>query len=393
MHKGLILITRQLFKSCIWLITYCILLVAALIKIDIVTSFISKIFLILSPLFIGIAIAFVLNRPYKFFKRIFIKRLKDKPKAANSFAIAASYILLFGVVASIFAYIIPQLADSVSLLSSNIGDYSARLQTFTQKASDYLKLDSFNSSVIQDNLSKLPQAVSGFITGVFPHIFSFTSTVVRSVANIVLGIIFSAYLLLDKEHLMFTISGMLKTYMPKKYPKIKYIYDLSNKAFSSFVAGQFAESLILGVLCFLGMLIFRFEYALLISVIIAVTGLIPIVGAVIGCIPSVFILLMINPVHALWFLVFIIVLQQLEGNLIYPKVVGESIGLPAMWVLLAIIVGGGMFGIVGMLLGVPVTSVLYQLVKGDMYQRQAQEKADKLAADNKNDQERQMPQG
>ena len=142
-----------------------------------------------------------------------------------------------------------------------------------------------------------------------------------------------------------------------------YLGKISNEAFSNYIGGQFIEAIIIGVLCFIGMLVLKMPYALLISVLVAVTALIPIFGAFIGTIPSAFIILIIDPMKALWFVIFIIVLQQVEGNLIYPKVVGSSLGLPPIWVMLAMIIGGNTFGLIGILLGIPIFSVIYKVFK------------------------------
>jgi predicted PurR-regulated permease PerM len=145
--------------------------------------------------------------------------------------------------------------------------------------------------------------------------------------------------------------------------KVKYLLVISNKAFNLFVIGQLTEALVLGGLCFIGLVLLHFNYPLLISVIIAVTSLIPVAGVFIGAIPSIFILFIAEPIQALWFILYIIVLQLVETNLIYPRVVGDSLGLPSLWVLLAILVGGGLMGVMGILLSVPIVSVLYQLIK------------------------------
>jgi predicted PurR-regulated permease PerM len=181
-----------------------------------------------------------------------------------------------------------------------------------------------------------------------------------------MGLIFSIYILADKEHILSQINKLTFAYLPVKIAKrVKEIAKITSDIFTKFISGQATEAVILGVLCFIGMSVFKFEYPLLCSTIIAVTSFIPIIGSIIGCIPAVFILLMIHPIKALWFIVFIIILQQIEGDFIYPKVVGDSIGLPPLWVFFAIIAGGGLGGVLGMILGVPTASVLYKLLSSD----------------------------
>ena len=171
-------------------------------------------------------------------------------------------------------------------------------------------------------------------------------------------------MLLNKERLQLGMKKVLYAFSKKNYAdKVMYLGRVANESFSSYIGGQFIEAIIIGVLCFIGMIILNMPYALLISVLVAVTALIPIFGAFIGTIPSAFIILIIDPMKALWFVIFIIVLQQIEGNLIYPRVVGSSVGLPPIWVMLAMLIGGNTFGLLGMLLGIPTFSVIYKVSK------------------------------
>jgi len=355
---------KKLFKSCILLISFSILLVLTVIKIDLVFSFIAKVLIILSPLFIGMSLAFILNRPFEFFKKIYGSIVRKNKKISEILSLISVYLILIGAIVGIVSFLVPQLSESINMFYDNLGVYSEQLNSLSIRIFDYLDLNGFDISGINAFLSEFPTFISDIITGVLPHLLDFTTSAVTSVLNIVLGLIFSIYILADKDRLKRQFLKVLTVYFPsKKSEKIKYVLNLSNRIFSRFVTGQLMEALILGVLCFIGMLIFGFNYPLLISVIIAATSLIPVAGPIIGAIPAIFILLLANPIQALWFVVFIIILQQIEGNVIYPRVVGDSIGLPALWVLLAIIVGGGLFGILGMLLGVPTASVLYHLIK------------------------------
>ena len=177
-----------------------------------------------------------------------------------------------------------------------------------------------------------------------------------------MGIVFSVYILLDKQRLKKNAKTIAKLVFKSKYNRLEKIMTLAYDTFANFISGQLTEAVILGIMCFIGMSIFRFDYAPLISVIIGITNMIPIVGPILGTIPGAFIQLLVDPIKAVWFVVFIIVIQQIDSNLIYPKVVGNSIGLPALWVLFAITVGGGIGGVLGMILGVPIVSILYALI-------------------------------
>ncbi len=363
---------RKTFRSCILLITYCILLVAAIVKIDLIMGFAQSLWTLLAPLFIGVLLAFVLNRPFNFFMRCYTGLFKRKKSSApcKVLSIATVYLLFFGVMAVIVGFLIPQLSESVSILYQNIGDYAQKLDELLAQAAEFFRLNFVDNGSVEAVLEKIPQYISALVTGIFPHLFNFTYSFIHGILNWAIGLIFSVYLLMDKKALKRRLMHVVEAYTSEKtYMRIKRVARVTCSTFSRFISGQMTEAIILGALCFIGMMIFGFDYALLISVIIAVTSLIPIAGAIIGCIPGAFILLMIDPMEAVWFLVFIIVLQQLEGNLIYPKVVGGSIGLPPLWTLVAIIVGGGLFGVLGMLLGVPAASVVYQLLRRDVHER------------------------
>ena len=192
---------------------------------------------------------------------------------------------------------------------------------------------------------------------------------VSVVVNVVIGLIFSLYVLLDKESLGKRCKNLISTYIPKASNKIFYVTEVLDESFHSFIVGQCIEAVVLGGLCVIGMWILQFPYAVMIGVFIGFTALIPIAGAYIGAGVGAIMILTVSPLQAVQFLIFILILQQLEGNLIYPKVVGESIGLPGIWVLTAITVGGGVLGVGGMLLAVPLFAAAYRLIREDMAKR------------------------
>ncbi|NMA82898.1 MAG: AI-2E family transporter [Epulopiscium sp.] len=363
---------KKTFKSILFLITYCILLVVMIVKIDVLIAIFTKTIGILAPLFIGFAIAFVLNKPYNFFLDKYVNAFSKKkwPKISKPLALTTVFLLFIGIISGIVGFIIPQLFQSINLVYENIGGYSTRLQNFAFDVIEYLRLDSIDLSGLETTIAKIPDMVGNVLKGIVPRVFDFTTSFISASIDIILGFILSIYLLADKENLKRQFADVLQAYVPVKFrKKLMNVLGITNEVFTSFVSGQLIEAMILALLCFAGMLIFNFQYPILISVIIGITNLIPIVGPIIGMIPALFILVMIEPIQALWFILFAVVLQQIEGNLIYPRVVGNSVGLPALWVMLAIIVGGGLFGILGMLLGVPTASVMYQLIKHDVNQR------------------------
>ena len=219
-------------------------------------------------------------------------------------------------------------------------------------------------------MEKVMEVARSGIGGILNSTISVVGSVVGGVVNFFIGLIFGVYILVSKERLSSQAKRILRAYLKEKTVKeIARIIRTADDTFSSFIIGQCTEAVILGTLCAVGMLIFDFPYAVMIGSFIGVTALIPIVGAYLGAGLGAFMILTVDPLKALLFLVFIVILQQLEGNLIYPRVVGSSIGLPGMWVLAAVTVGGGLMGIGGMLLGVPLTATAYKLLRSDVNAR------------------------
>ena len=355
-------------RSYMFLIFFTALLFLLVMKIDLALQIFGTVFSIFTPIFISIAIAFVLYKPYRFFLRLYCMKLKkERPhKIASMLSILSVYLLFLGAVAGIIRFVVPQLIENVALFTSNIDTYTVSLNDFIQKTIDFLQLNDIDMTAIRENIDNILTSTGNVIAFLFPQIYDFTAGLILSVFNIFLGFILSIYLLADNERLLRQIRKLVLAYLPEKVSaKLFEIQKITSETFSKFILGQVIEAVILGVMCFIGMTLLRFPYPLLISTIVGITALVPIVGAILGAIPGILILLMIEPISAVWFIVFIIILQQLEGNLIYPKVVGESIGLPAIWVLLAVIVSGGLAGILGILIGVPLTSVLFQILSQD----------------------------
>ncbi len=310
------------------------------------------------PLFIGAAIAFVMNIPTmklrKLWRRIY---KKASEKTLTTLSVATAYILLLGVIAGIMWIIVPQLISSVKLFFDNFDGYYSNFIGYCERLEKRDTLGIF---------AALRKALENFSRGL-PEMLEKAavkgSDIVGSVARMLIGFVFSIYILSDKENIRKGVSLIVKKYSGERYETVCRRYRMVYDTFSRFVVGQISEAVILGVLCFIGMTIFRFEYALLISTIIGVTALIPVVGAIVGTVPSALLIFLISPIRAIWFVVFIIVLQQLENNLIYPRVVGKNLGIPPVLVLLAIMLGAGIGGAAGILLGVPLMSLGYAILQ------------------------------
>lgn len=356
-------------KNYFLLITYAIVLAYVFLNLDTVWNVVVTIIDLIKPFIIGICIAFVLNIPMKFFEEKVVGKLtKEKSKLKRPLSLIITIVVLVGLIIGLMTFVIPQLAESCSTLVKNVPEYVDSLEKFMNKNINSKEL--LSSDVIEEvynkilsmgqNIIKIIGQVAGTIVS---HALDITVGVTSTIINIVMAFIVSIYILLSKEKLSNQIKKILYAYM-KKENVIKFlkVSKIANIKFTNFVRSQVIEACILGVLCFIGMTICSMPYALLISTIIGVTALVPIFGAFVGAILSAFIVLMVSPIKVILFAVIFVVIQQIEGNLIYPFVVGNSIGLSALWVLFAITVGGNAFGVVGMLIGVPLFGVLYTLI-------------------------------
>ncbi|WP_143318417.1 AI-2E family transporter [Clostridium sp. HBUAS56017] len=362
----------QKFKSNLILAT-CIIIVAYIfMNLNTVGNLLNVGIGIIKPFLIGMGVAFVLNLPMKFFEDNVIGKILEKAKIKNMdgikrpLAIIITLFVIIGTTVGIILFVIPQLIESGSTLVKNIPSYVKSLQDFVSTYMGSMgSTEIFNevsekiSSMGANILNIIGQVTGGLIS----QILSITVGVTSAIFNVFMGILIAIYILISKEKLSMQTKKLLYAFMEKdKVSKILKVAEISNYKFSKFVIGQCVEAVILGGLCFIGMIIFKMPYAILVSTIIAITALIPIFGALIGTIPTAFIILIVNPMQALWFIVLIIVIQQIEGNFIYPMVVGNSIGLSALWVLLAITVGGSTFGILGILIGTPLFAVIYTVL-------------------------------
>ena len=368
---------KKLFKHLILLITYAVVLVVVIVKIDTVAGWLSAILSAFQPLFIGFAVAFVLNRPCNFFARLYEGHLPGRTRqAARPLAVVTAYVILLAILAVLISLVVPELINSLQTFVNHMGTYAANLQGLYDWVMQTLDLEALAdlnlSAIINDTLNKVLSGVLDALTTTVPHLISMTGVVVSAVVTGVLALVFSIYMLIGGPRLTAQCRRLAITYLPGRVADpLLSVTRLTADTFTRYVSGQLTEACILGVLCFLGMCLFQFDYAPLISVIIGVSALIPVAGAYIGAAVAVLLLVMIEPMQAVWFLIFLVVLQQLEGNIIYPRVVGTSLGLPGIWVLAAVTVGSSLLGFVGLVISVPVTAVLYTLLKGDLARRGA----------------------
>lgn len=349
------------FKEKLLLITYGVVLFVLLMNYKWIVNILNFIGNLISPFIIGAIIAFVLNVLVKSLEDGILKKIKKYKRLISVFL---SLIIIFGFIVVLLFILIPQIKNAGTIFVENIPEYQENIYNLGEKiglSSDELEFLNLENNKIKDE-------ITSFITNNSDKLINismgFASSIVSVVCNFFIGIIFAIYVLMDKERLTKQTKKLLaRICSTKLYNKIIDVTKLSNTTFSNFVKVQVLEAVILGVLCFVGMLIFRMPYAATISVLIGVTALIPIFGAFVGCVIGAFLIFMVSPIKALTFIIFFLVLQQIEGNFIYPKVVGGKIGLPSIWVLVAVTIGGSFGGVLGMLLAVPVVSIIYSLLR------------------------------
>lgn len=325
---------------------------------------------------IGIALTFVLNRPHEAICKRLQKHEKLGEKAANYLAIVVVYLLIAAVIAALFGIIIPQLATSVRLFKQNFDAYVGNLQRELDAVATLLHLKPIDMSSISDWIQSHLMQFNSSTGTLVETVVTATGTAVHMVATILIAIVFSIYLLAGKQRILNQAGRLFRAYLPESvYTYLRYVKQITVNCFENYIVGQGMEAVILGTLCFIGMEILRLEYAGLVSIVVAVTAIIPILGAYLGGTVAFILLFMVSPMKAGIFLIFFIVLQQIENKLIYPRVVGGRIGLSGIWVLLAITVGTELSGIVGTIFGVPVTSVLYTLLKDGVKKREQQKQS------------------
>ncbi len=348
-------------KKYIILITFALVGLWIVNNLNVVGNIFNVIISILFPFILGGALAFLLNIPMSFFERK-CKKIKNKKTLRIVSLIFAIVVILFVIILMI-NLIVPELIDVVKLLIDNIPYYAEEINNLIQR----LELDIPDINSINMDTETLKNQVMEYMPNLIASSVSIISNIVSAVSSLFIAIIFSIYILLDKEKLQLQFTKMIKAYLgEKRSSKIINICKEASKVFRKFFTIQCLEATILGSLCIIGMLILRIPYAIPIGILIGVTALIPVLGAFIGVAVGAVLIVAVNPIKVVTFVIFVLILQQIEGNIIYPKVVGNSVGLPGIWVLAAVTLGGSIGGILGMLLGVPVATTIYNLLARDV---------------------------
>lgn len=364
-------------KKSEWLfLLFSIGLVAlTVLRFDSLLELMGKGFLMMKPFFMGAAMAFVINLPLKYIEDKLLSSLPSKlEKSKRTISIVLSLLFFVAIMAFVVITVIPQMGRTITSLGQKIPTFFENLLIQAEilladnpQAVEYLENLQYKSINWQGILNKTVQFLKNGVSSLLASTVTVAGSVLGGLVNGVISFIFSIYILTQKEKLKDQLKRLLQAYVKEKARKrICYVGTLLYHNFSKFLTGQCIEAVILGVLFIIVMTISGMPYAFMIGVLIGFTALIPIVGAFIGCFVGAFMILVEDPVKAVIFLIIFLIIQQIEGNLIYPKVVGNSVGLPSLWVLLAVTLGSSMFGVIGMLVFIPLFSTAYTLLREDV---------------------------
>lgn len=355
----------------------CILLYWGLNDLSSVSNFFRSFWNLIGPFVSGAAAAFILNIPVKAIETYLLPKIPHKG-VRRGLSITLALLFVFLIILLVLLLVIPQLKTTILSIVNEMPSFVSGIQAWvTDWLANRPEIEQWITRQFGEIAfdwagitAKLSSWLSNLTVVLMNGIFSFAGSIVGGIVSSFIAFIFSIYALFRKEILARQARMLLYSFLPeKRADRILYISTLSNRVFGNFLSGQCLEACILGCLFAITMLIFRMPYIPLISILIAVSALIPVVGAFAGCIVGTLLILVDDPLKALWFLILFLILQQLEGNLIYPKVVGNSVGLPSMWVLVAVALGANLMGILGMLVMIPAVSVLYTLMREITYRK------------------------
>lgn len=363
-------IRKEDFKKILIIITYSISLFGVIMNFQKSLEVLSWFFKLVLPFIVGFSLAFLINVIMVPIEEGLNKLFENQlyiPK--RGLALIFSLCLIILAVSFLLFLVVPEFKNTIGMVSKRLPEMAKQFDVWQE---DYIKNMPFKLPDIQMNWENVIEWGRSFIgrggSAIFSTTVDISSSILNVFFNIIIGFVFSIYLLLQKEKLARQVKDTLFRFISEK--KVNEIIKLGNKSqeiFSNFIRGQFLEALIIGVLSFIGMLLLNLPHPLVISALVGFTAIIPVFGALIGTSIGVFLILMVNPIKALWFLIFLLILQQIEGNIIYPKVVGNSIGLPSIWVFAAVTIGASAFGVLGMLIGVPLCSLLYSILREKVY--------------------------
>lgn len=368
-------LSKKNIKKILGIITFAIILLAVSQNLTTVFNFLSGVLGILAPVIVGLTLAFMLNILMNVLeRRVFGFMKKSKKRIVRNLfkpvSLVSTLLLTFGFFILLLFIIIPQLKDTIMLLVEKIPVYYTDLINWIESLVVRFGLD-VNTEIFHNpkfDINNIYAMAQNFFTiestsDILNTTLGVTSSLVSGVSNLVLGLIIAVYILAEKDNIGKFTSRFFSAALPEKvYSKAKEICSVASNSFASFITGQFTDALLLGSMCFIGMLIFRFPNAAVVSIIIGITALVPIIGPIVGEVIGCLIIFMESPIKALFFIIFVLILQMIDNNLIYPRIMGKSVGLPGVLVFIAVVIGGNIGGILGVLLGVPTASAIYALI-------------------------------
>lgn len=370
---------RETIKKIRGLIVFTVLVLVAAWNYKIVLNGVEAVWKVIFPFVLGGAFAFLINIPMNFFeRRLFRKSIRNEKKWAVKIArpvsLLVTLLVVFGIVALVMLVVIPELGRTLLNLGKTIQVFVPQVQAWAVEV--FHEYESITEKIMEINfkwdvvLEKSIQFLKNGAGNVIGSTYEAAKSIISGIATFFIALVFSCYILLQKEKLGEQVKKFMSAFFPEDWKNIFLaLGSVIHKNFTHFFTGQCLEAVILGLMFLVTMLIFRLPYALLISVLIAFTALIPVFGAFVGCAVGTLLIFMIDPLKAVVFLVIFIVIQQIEGNFIYPHVVGNSVGLPPIWVLVAVTVGANLMGVAGMLIFIPLTSVVYTILRGIVNRR------------------------
>ena len=327
----------------------------------------------MQPFIIGSAIAYIINFILNFYEKVVfeLKYLnKVNRKYRRGIGLLLSYLTAIIVISLFMQFVLPQLVDSIVGLANNIPQYVNDASHVITEISEKFNLESKYMNMIVEKWNELLNYIITLLTNLIPVIGNFIMTLGSSILNIIIGIIVSIYILIDKEKFIaLSRKVTFSIFSAERSKRIVELAQRSNETFGKFLSGKILDSLIIGILTFIILTIFKMPYILLISVVIGITNIIPFFGPFFGAIPSAIIILCVSPIKALWFIGIILVIQQIDGNIIGPKILGDSIGISAFWILFSLLIFAKFLGLIGMIIGVPIFAIIYSIIKENVERR------------------------
>ena len=327
----------------------------------------------MQPFIIGSAIAYIINFILNFYEKVvfelkYLNKLNRKYR--RGIGLLLSYLTAIIVISLFMQFVLPQLVDSIVGLANNIPQYVNDASHVIAEISEKFNLESKYMNMIVEKWNELLNYIITLLTNLIPVIGNFIMTLGSSILNVIIGIIVSIYILIDKEKFIaLSRKVTFSIFSAERSKRIVELAQRSNETFGKFLSGKILDSLIIGILTFIILTIFKMPYILLISVVIGITNIIPFFGPFFGAIPSAIIILCVSPIKALWFIGIILVIQQIDGNIIGPKILGDSIGISAFWILFSLLIFAKFLGLIGMIIGVPIFAIIYSIIKENVERR------------------------